>query len=239
MSIKCYVTDDRNLSITFLHSFPQCPFWVGIFGNCVNESDFSFCDALVLHGKPSTRLQVLVGETNVNVAPPLSKPEDYNLVSTFFTSLDKILAETENRFSGNDQDVLCALSDITLSYSPTSHSSDLFAKYYDLDKELLQADQGLFSQFKTARIKKNSNNSCRNNWRGHWSIAENSLLEMTPEFYKVASILAVIPTTSWSAERLLSQTNIQLALGGDGMIKPTRRVSNISYPTRTRRIIVK
>ena len=27
-------------------------------------------------------------------------------------------------------------------------------------------------------------------------LLENSLLEMTPEFYKVASILAVIPTTS-------------------------------------------
>ena len=43
---------------------------------------------------------------------------------------------------------------ITLSYPPTSHSSDLLAKYYDLDKELLQADQGLFHQFKTTHIKK-------------------------------------------------------------------------------------
>ena len=78
-------------------------------------------------------------------------------------SLDKILAEMENRFSGNDQDVLCALDDITLSYSPTSNSSDLVAKYYDLGKELLQADQGLFSHFKKAHVKKNNKNSCRSN----------------------------------------------------------------------------
>ena len=45
-----------------------------------------------------------------------SKPEDYHRVNTFFTSLDKILAEMENRFSGNDQDVLCTLGDITLRY---------------------------------------------------------------------------------------------------------------------------
>ena len=136
------------------------------------------------------------GKTNVNVAPPLSKPEDYNLVSTFFTSLDKILADTENRFSGNDQDVLCALSDITLSYSPTSHSSDLFAKYYDLDKELLQADQGLFSQFKTAHVKKTAKTAAEVIEEVIEVLLENSLLEMTSEFYKVASILAVITTTS-------------------------------------------
>ena len=78
--------------------------------------------------KPSPRLQALVGENqNANAAPPLSKPEDYHHVNTFFTSLEKILAEIENRFSGNDQD-LCALGDIILSYPSTSHSFDLFAK---------------------------------------------------------------------------------------------------------------
>ena len=42
-----------------------------------------------------------------------------------FTSLDKVLAEIENRFSGNEQEVLCALSDVTLSDSPASDSFDL------------------------------------------------------------------------------------------------------------------
>ena len=89
----------------------------------------------------------------------------------------------ENRFSGNDQDVLCALDDITLSYSPTSNRSDLIAKYYDLGKELLQADQGLFSQFKKAHIKKTTKTAAE----VIEVLLENSLLEMTPEFYKVAA----------------------------------------------------
>ena len=83
----------------------------------ISDSEFSFRDAHVLRRQPSTRSQALVGETvqNVNAAPPPSKPEDYHRVNTFYTSLDKVLAEIETRFSGNDQDVLCALGDITLS----------------------------------------------------------------------------------------------------------------------------
>ena len=72
----------------------------------IAESDFSFPDARVPRGKPSTRLQALVGENsksdqNLNAAPPLSKLEDYHRVNTFCTSLDKILPEIESQFSGN------------------------------------------------------------------------------------------------------------------------------------------
>ena len=52
-------------------------------------------------------------------------------VNTFFTSLDKVLAEIEDRFSGNDQDVFCALGDVTKSDSPASDSFDLIAGYYN------------------------------------------------------------------------------------------------------------
>jgi len=55
------------------------------------------------------------------------------------------LPEIENRFSRNDHDVPFALVDITLSDQPTSDSFDLVARYYNLVKELLQADQRLFS----------------------------------------------------------------------------------------------
>ena len=51
--------------------------------------------------------------TIFRAAGPPSKPEDYHRTNTFFTSLDKVLGETENRFSGNDQDVLCALGNVT------------------------------------------------------------------------------------------------------------------------------
>ena len=78
----------------------------------------------------------------------------HHRVNTFFTSLDKVLAEIENRFSGNDHDVLCALGDITKSDSPTSDSFDVVASYYNFDKELLQADQHLFNRFKKMHAEK-------------------------------------------------------------------------------------
>ena len=137
---------------------------------------------------------------NVNAAPPPSKPEDYHRVNTFYTSLDKVLAEIETRFSGNDQDVLCALGDITLSDSPTSASFDRVARYYNLDRELLQADQRLFCQFKAAHVGK----SIKTPAEVIEVLNANSLYEMTPEFSKVTSILAVIPATSCSAERSFS-----------------------------------
>ena len=121
-------------------------------------------------------------------------------MNTFYTSLDKVLAEIETRFSGNDQDVLCALGDITLSDSPTRASFDRVARYYNLDRELRQADQRLFCQFKAAHVGK----SIKTPAEVIEMLNANSLYEMTPEFSKVASILAVIPATSCSAERSFS-----------------------------------
>ena len=90
----------------------------------IAESDFSYRVARV--PQPPALLQALVGENqNVRTAPSPSKPEDCHRFSTFITSLDKVLTEIENGFGGNDQDVLCALGDITLSDSPTSDSFDL------------------------------------------------------------------------------------------------------------------
>ena len=85
---------------------------------------------------------------NANAAGPPSKPDYYYRVNTFFTSLDKVLAEIENRFSGNDQDVICTLGDVTLSHFPANDSFDSVAGYCNFDKELHQADQRLFNRFK-------------------------------------------------------------------------------------------
>ena len=116
--------------------------------------------------QPSTRLQALVGENqNASAAGPPSKPEDYHRVNTFFTSLDKVLAEIESRFSGNDQDVLCALGDVTLSDSPASDSFDLVAGYYNFEKELLQVDQSLFNRFKKIPCRKINKDSGRSHRR--------------------------------------------------------------------------
>ena len=142
-----------NLSIKVCHES------IGVkMKSWIAESDYLFREASVPRRQPSTRLQALVGETDQNAsgAGPSSKPEEHHRVNTFFTSLDKVLAEFENRFmiSGNDQDVLCALGDVTKSDSPASDSFDLVAGYYNFDKKLLQADQHLFNRFKKIHAKK-------------------------------------------------------------------------------------
>ncbi|CAH3154911.1 unnamed protein product, partial [Porites evermanni] len=130
-----------------------------------------------------------------------SKPEDFHRVNTYFTSLDKVLAEIEARFGGNDQDVLCALGDITLSDSPAIRSFNLVSSYYSLDRDLLQADQRLFCQFKKAHLEPKSLKTAADVIE---TLHANRLFEMVPEFSKVVSILAVIPATSCSAERSFS-----------------------------------
>ena len=59
-----------------------------------------------------------------------------------------------------------------------SDSFDLVARYYNLDRELLQADQRLFSQFKAAHVEK----SIKTAAEVIEVLNENSLHEMTPEF---------------------------------------------------------
>ncbi|XP_068692643.1 zinc finger MYM-type protein 1-like [Montipora foliosa] len=167
--------------------------------SCINDTDFSFRDARVPRRQTSTRLQALVGENPSHNAQ--SKPEDFHRVNTYFTSLDKVLAEIEARFGGNDQDVLCALGDITLSDSPAIRSFNLVSSYYSLDRDLLQADQRLFCQFKKAHLEPKSLKTAADVIE---TLHANRLFEMVPEFSKVVSILAVIPATSCSAERSFS-----------------------------------
>ena len=62
----------------------------------------------------------------------------------------------------------------------------------NLEKALLQADQRLFNRFKKAHVEKSIKTAAEVIDVLH----ENSLNEMTPEFSKVASILAIIPATS-------------------------------------------
>ena len=103
------VTDGGNLSFTFIHSFPRCQSWVGIFeesftsvwklGECISikikswiaESDFSFRDARVPRGKPSTRLQALVGEnqnlTKTSMLLLRNRNQRITIVSTLLSPL--------------------------------------------------------------------------------------------------------------------------------------------------------
>ena len=159
----------------------SCPLTRAESEKWIAESNVSFRDAREPRIKPLTRFQALVGENqNGNAATPLSKPEDYHRVNSLFAFLDKDLGEIENRFSGNDQDVLCALGYITLGDSPNSDGFDLIAWYCDLDKDLLQADRRLFrGQFKTTHVEKPTKTAAE----AIEVLHENSLFEMTPQFF--------------------------------------------------------
>ena len=101
----------------------------------------------------------------------------------------------------DDQNVLCALGHVTKSDSCASDSFDLVAALvYNFDKELLQADQHLFNRFKKICVKKSIKTAAEVVDAMH----KNSLYEIAPEFSKVASVLATIPTTSCSVESLFS-----------------------------------
>ena len=130
------VTDGGNLSFTFIHSFPRCQSWVGIFeesftsvwklGECISikikswiaESDFSFRDARVPRGKPSTPLQALVGENqNLTKTSMLLLRYRNQRITIVSTPLSPLWIRSWPKLRINSVE-------ITLSYSPTSHSFD-------------------------------------------------------------------------------------------------------------------
>ena len=67
-------------------------------------------------------------QTNA-IAPPSSRcrcsehaqkqtqltPESLHRINTYYASIDKVLSELELKFTGNDQEILCALENIRLS----------------------------------------------------------------------------------------------------------------------------
>ena len=76
-----------------------------------------FKDAHLPRGKPSARLQALVGE----IATP---PTSINVtISLSDQGLDQIIAELKYRFQSKDNDILCALGDICLRDEPKTKIS--------------------------------------------------------------------------------------------------------------------
>ena len=131
-----------------------------------------------------------------------------------------MLSELELRFSGNDQEILCALGNNCHSETPDKESFSHVAKFYKIDSEILEAEQKMYASFHRMR------------GLGYMTVSEmletvheNDLFDMFPEFSNVVHILAVIPATSCSAERSFSalrrlNTYLRSTMG-------QRRVSNI------------
>ena len=98
------------------------------------------------------------------------------------------------------------------------------AKFYKIDGEILEAEQKIYASFRRVR------------GLGYMTVSEmletmheNDLFDMFPEFSNVVHILAVIPTTSRSAERSFSAfrrltTYLRSTIG-------QQRVSNIALIT--------
>ena len=158
---------------------------------------FELREDRTLRQTPSRRLQALVGEPAQRQTH--LTPESHHRIKTYYASIDKVLSELELRFSGNDQEILCALGNICHSETPDKESFSRVAKFYKIDGEILEAEQKMYASFRRVR------------GLGYMTVSkmletmhENDLFDMLREFSSVVHILAVIPATSWSPERSFS-----------------------------------
>ena len=185
----------------------------------LTNSQFELRGARTPRQTPSRRLQALVGEHTQRQMK--LTPESYHRIKTYYASIDKVLSELELRFSGNDQEILCALGNICHSETPDKESFSRVAKFYEIDGDILEAEQKMYASFRRVR------------GLGYMTVSEmletmheNDLFDMLPEFSNVVHILAVIPATSCSAERSFStlrrlKTYLRSTMG-------QQRVSNIA-----------
>ena len=115
--------------------------------------------------------------------------------------------------------MLCALGKVVLGEAPTHSVYELVGNFYILDNDLIKAGRRLFKHFKYTNDDSKVSNLKTASEVIH-TLCKNELLEMVPEFVKVATILAVIPATSCSAERSFSglrrlKTYLRSTMGGE------------------------
>ena len=182
----------------------------------LTNSEFELREARAPRQTPSLRLQALVGERQTQLTP-----ESHHCINTYYASIDKVLSVLELKFSRNDQDILFALGNICHSETPDKESFSRIAKFYNIDGEILEAEQKMYASFRHVR------------GLGYTTVSEmletmreNDLFDRFPEFSSVAHILEVIPATSCSAERSFSalrrlKTYLRSTMG-------QQRVSNIA-----------
>ena len=110
-----------------------------------------------------------------------------------------MLSKLELRFSGNDQEILCALGNICHSETPDKESFPRVAKFYKIDGEILEAEQKMYASFRRVR------------GLGYMTVPEmletvheNDQFDMFPVFSNVVHMLGVIPANLCSAQRSFS-----------------------------------
>ena len=108
---------------------------------------------------PSRRFQAPVGE-HAQRRPTQLTPESHHCIITHYASIDKVLFKLELRSSGNDLEIICALGNICNSETPDKESFYRIAKFYNIDGEILEAEQKMYASF------------CRVRALGHMTVSE-------------------------------------------------------------------
>ena len=101
----------------------------------LTNSQFELREARAPRQTPDKPLQV-----NTRRQTQLA-PESHHRINTYYASIDKVLSELEVRFSGIDQEILCALGNICHSETPDKESFSRVAKFYKIDGEILETEQ--------------------------------------------------------------------------------------------------
>ena len=110
----------------------------------LTNSQFKLREARAPRQTPSRRLQALVGG-DAQRQTQLT-PESHHRINTYHASIDKMLPELELKFSGNDQELLCALGN-TCNSRPDKERFSPIAKFYNMDGEILEAEQKMYASF--------------------------------------------------------------------------------------------
>ena len=72
-------------------------------------------------------------------------------INIYYASIEKVLSKLELRFSGNDQEILCASVNICHSETLDKESFSRVAKFYKIDGEILEAEQKMYARFRRVR----------------------------------------------------------------------------------------
>ena len=181
---------------------------------------FSISRAPILslnYERPSRRLQALVGERAQRQTQ--LTPESYHRINTFMLPSTRYCPSLSSGEMTKKSSVLWEIS-VTVKHL-IKKSFSCIAKFYNIDGEILEAEQKMYASFRRTR------------GLGYMTVSEiletmyeNDLFDIFPEFSKVVHILAVIPATSCSVERSFSalrrlKTYLRNTMG-------QQRVSNIT-----------
>ena len=72
--------------------------------------------------------------------------KEFNRVTHYYPALDKIIFELKNRFSENDNKVLCSLGKILTMEKPDEESFQVVSDFYALDEDSLKSDIKILSR---------------------------------------------------------------------------------------------